>query len=252
MKMSELIKINDKGLVSAKELYLGLGLNKSNWSRWYPKNIQENEYFIENADWAGVRHNEEGNETMDFAISIEFAKHIAMMARTSKSHEYRNYFIECEKKAKANVPKLPSYSEALRQLADKIDENAKLKEENQKKTIENKALKEDNSYKGEVIQGFTDEIPVQKKRAILNKVVRKGGNYQERWNLLYKTYKEMYHIDIKLRYDNYNKKNEKKFKSVLDFADKKLGAINELYGIACKLYESDIEKLIQEMYGVIK
>lgn len=35
-----------------------------------------------------------GNETKDYAISIEFAKHIAMMARTNKSHEYRKYFIE--------------------------------------------------------------------------------------------------------------------------------------------------------------
>ena len=38
-----------------------------------------------------------GNEIQDFAISLEFAKHIAMMARTEKSHEYRNYFLECKK-----------------------------------------------------------------------------------------------------------------------------------------------------------
>lgn len=99
---NELIKIttDEKGqqLVSAKELYLGLGLDKSHWSRWYPKNIQSNEFFEENKDWIGVRHYGEGNETMDFAISLEFAKHIAMMARTKKSHEYRNYFIECEHK----------------------------------------------------------------------------------------------------------------------------------------------------------
>ncbi|NSA93086.1 phage anti-repressor protein [Clostridium acetobutylicum] len=43
--MENLIRISDKGLVSAKELYLGLGLNKTNWSRWYPKNIQSNEFF---------------------------------------------------------------------------------------------------------------------------------------------------------------------------------------------------------------
>ncbi|SNS21875.1 AntA/AntB antirepressor [Anaerovirgula multivorans] len=39
-----------------------------------------------------------GNETVDFAVSLEFAKHIAMMARTAKSHEYRSYFLELEKK----------------------------------------------------------------------------------------------------------------------------------------------------------
>lgn len=100
--MKELIKINTneegKQLVSARELYLGLGLRKKNWSRWYPTNIENNDFFNKNVDWVGVPLNEEGNETMDFAISLDFAKHIAMMARTEKSHEYRNYFIECEKK----------------------------------------------------------------------------------------------------------------------------------------------------------
>ncbi|MCR3759207.1 ORF6C domain-containing protein [Clostridium felsineum] len=49
---------------------------------------------------------------MDFAISIEFAKHIAMMARTEKSHKYRNYFIECEKKMKE--PKLLTPQQELK------------------------------------------------------------------------------------------------------------------------------------------
>lgn len=108
--MNKLIKIqmNDEGkqLVSARELYLGLGLNKSNWSRWYPTNILKNDFFNENNDWVGVRHNDEGNEIQDFAISLEFAKHIAMMARTEKSHQYRNYFIECENSLKGQVKEL--------------------------------------------------------------------------------------------------------------------------------------------------
>jgi anti-repressor protein len=41
-----------------------------------------------------------GNESKDFAISIDFAKHISMMARTPKGHEYRNYFIELESQQK--------------------------------------------------------------------------------------------------------------------------------------------------------
>lgn len=111
--MSELIKITTKDgkqLVSAKELYDGLGLNRSEWSRWYKRNIEENDFFLENTDWTRfvITPNRGGKPITDFAISIEFAKHIAMMARTEKSHEYRNYFIECEKKlkevdAKANL-----------------------------------------------------------------------------------------------------------------------------------------------------
>ena len=96
----EIKEVNGKKLVSARDLYLGLGLNKAVWSRWYKANIIENEFFSQNTDWIGVQHNVEGNETMDFGITLEFAKHIAMMARTKKSHEYRNYFIECEKQLK--------------------------------------------------------------------------------------------------------------------------------------------------------
>jgi len=102
--MNELITLKTseggKKTVSAKELYLGLGLNKNNWSRWYPTNIEKNEFFNEGYDYLGVRHNDEGTETLDYEISLEFAKHIAMMARTEKSHQYRNYFLVCESKLK--------------------------------------------------------------------------------------------------------------------------------------------------------
>ena len=111
----ELIKIttNDEGkqLVSARELHEGLGLNKTNWSRWSKTNIKENEFFTENIDWIGFSRNDEnllgGRPTEDFVITLEFAKHLAMMARTEKSHEYRNYFLECEKKLKQLD--IPSY-----------------------------------------------------------------------------------------------------------------------------------------------
>lgn len=116
--MKELIKINTneegKQLVSARELYLGLGLNQGEWSRWYKRNIEQNEYFNKNVDWVGfvITPNRGGKEVQDFAISLDFAKHIAMMARTEKSHEYRNYFIECEKK----VNQLPQLFKELQAI----------------------------------------------------------------------------------------------------------------------------------------
>lgn len=130
--MSDLIKIkneNGKQLVSARELYIGLGLDISNWSKWYPTNIEKNEYFTENVDWIGIRHNDEnplgGRPTKDFAITLEFAKHIAMMARTEKSHQYRNYFIACEKKANAKDKPLEINSKFLFQLASQLEEKEK-------------------------------------------------------------------------------------------------------------------------------
>ena len=117
--MEELIKIttNDEGkqLVSAKELYDGLGLNRTEWSRWYKRNIEENDFFLENTDWTRfvITPNRGGKPINDFAISIEFAKHIAMMARTEKSHQYRNYFIECEKKSKNPSPQLSKELQAI-------------------------------------------------------------------------------------------------------------------------------------------
>ena len=130
--MKELIKIttNEEGkqLVSARELYVGLGMNKAVWSRWYKTNIENNDFFKENIDWIGVQHHVEGNLTKDFAITLEFAKHIAMMARTEKSHEYRNYLIECEKKIKeVTRPQLPQdYLSALKALVESEEEKQRL------------------------------------------------------------------------------------------------------------------------------
>ncbi|MRN02723.1 phage antirepressor protein [Riemerella anatipestifer] len=101
--MNELIKIteqNGKQVVSARELYEFLGYNKAVWSRWYAKNIENNEFAIENIDYQTFNIMLNGNETKDFALTIDFAKRLAMMARTEKGKQARQYFIECEKRLK--------------------------------------------------------------------------------------------------------------------------------------------------------
>ena len=37
--------------VSARELYLGLGLASDKWARWSETNVVENEYFMEGIDF---------------------------------------------------------------------------------------------------------------------------------------------------------------------------------------------------------
>lgn len=109
--MKALIEVSNKTIgaqsvqsVFANELYLGLGLDKSNWTRWSDTNIVENDFFIENTDWARfvtMTNPTNGLPVKDFAVSIDFAKHIAMMAKTAKAHEYRNYFLDCERQVQA-------------------------------------------------------------------------------------------------------------------------------------------------------
>ena len=125
--MNELIKITEKDgkqVVSAKELYLGLGLDKSHWTRWSMQNIEEDKFFNENEDWVGFATMANGNETKDYAITLDFAKHLAMMARTEKSYEYPNYFLECERIAKSTIEKaLPkTFAEALRLAAEQAEQ----------------------------------------------------------------------------------------------------------------------------------
>ena len=96
--------------VSARELYLDLGMDKSNWAKWSKSNIEENTFFENGLDWVGFVLSTNGNETRDFAVTIEFAKHIAMMAKTQRAHDYRNYFIECEKQAKSKPRRIDHLS----------------------------------------------------------------------------------------------------------------------------------------------
>lgn len=107
--MQELIKvtINKQGfkVVSAKDLYDYLEYNVAHWTRWYKKNIENNPFATEGVDWEGFTLRVSGNETKDFALTIEFAKKIAMMSRTEKGEQARNYFLECEREAKSKPKK---------------------------------------------------------------------------------------------------------------------------------------------------
>ena len=101
--------------VSARELYLGLGYGKGDWSRWSLLNIEKNEFFLQDIDF--VRNSTKLNPTNgvaidDFYVSIEFAKHISMMAKTAKGHEYRSYFLELEKQP-LKMAQLPSFADAV-------------------------------------------------------------------------------------------------------------------------------------------
>ncbi|MGY0426432.1 MAG: phage antirepressor KilAC domain-containing protein [Polaribacter sp.] len=107
--MTQLIKITEQEgnkVVSARELYKKLGYDKSQWKRWYEKNILNNDFAFENEDYSVLdimSKTQGGRPTKDFALKIEFAKKIAMRANTIEGEKVRDYFIKVEKLAKQQL-----------------------------------------------------------------------------------------------------------------------------------------------------
>lgn len=99
--MQSLIKVTVKGdqqLVSARELHKELGV-KTRFSQWAKQNFK---HFREGIDFSSVvtttQQNQYGGtkEIQDYALTIEMAKHLAMMSGTDKGYQVRDYFIKVE------------------------------------------------------------------------------------------------------------------------------------------------------------
>ena len=96
--MQELIKVteqNGEQLVSARELYEFLELDKSQWARWTKKNIEE--IFEENQEYQRLDIVSNGNNTTEYILKLDVAKELTMLSRSEKGKEIRKYFIELEK-----------------------------------------------------------------------------------------------------------------------------------------------------------
>lgn len=111
--------------------------------------------------------------------------------------------------------------------------------------------KKEIEHKEDVIVGLVDDIDLAEKRQILNRVVRyKNANYQDRWSALYREFENKYHINLNKRLESYNEVNKPKCKNKIDYIDKVMGKIPELYEIAAKLFENDVKSLVEEMYRI--
>jgi len=101
----ELIKITSGTIdgasvqtVNARELYAFLEV-KSEFRNWIKNRIDDFQ-FNENSDFATTVNFYRGGERKDYHLSLDMAKELAMVERNEKGKQARQYFIECERKAK--------------------------------------------------------------------------------------------------------------------------------------------------------
>lgn len=120
--------------VDLRELYEALG-SRQDFSTWAKSRLAG---YDDGQDF-GVFHNpvenSGGRPRKDYAVSIDVAKHIAMMENTERGREVRRYFIDCEKQlretatAPAQLTKMEILEMALeseRKVTQLEQQNARL------------------------------------------------------------------------------------------------------------------------------
>lgn len=101
--------IDNEGRTTATKLYDYLELNPSNYSKWFRKNITENDFAEENVDFFPFVLRYESltgeKDRQDAKLTAGFAKKLSMMQKNKKGEAARDYFIGVENGAKKLIEK---------------------------------------------------------------------------------------------------------------------------------------------------
>jgi phage anti-repressor protein len=142
--MENIIKIttNEQGskVVSARELHNFLEV-QTQFTKWCERMFEYG--FEEHKDYSEVivknDYNPNGGKSslIDYALSIDTSKEIAMLQRTEKGKQARQYFIECEKK----VSKPRSIEEVMiQQLQGMIEAKKQIEEVRHHQTLQDSKI----------------------------------------------------------------------------------------------------------------
>ena len=156
--MNELLRVNydsDRITLSARELHEFLGI-KTKYKDWFPRMVAYG--FDENVDYrtmAQKRATAQGNETTynDHEITLDMAKEIAMIQRSEKGKQVRQYFLELERKwnsPEAVMNRALEYSR--KQVQALLQTNEKLELENKMKDQQLNELKPKADYYDQILQ----------------------------------------------------------------------------------------------------
>ena len=204
--MNQLINIstNKEGesIVSARELYEFLEV-KTEFPKWCTRMFEYG--FVENKDFNLVKFDEvrlEGNrkvtrEIIDYALTLDTSKEIAMVQRTEKGKQARQYFIDCEKRAnkpKTQIELIIESAIALQQHELRLSSmEVRL---NQMEETKQLALSELN-----YIERSTKEVPEIGIRLKINQIVRAYGEktsitYSDIWRSMYSKMLYSYRFNV--------------------------------------------------------
>lgn len=115
--MNELIRITEtdgKQAVSARELHNFLEIN-TRFDMWCKRMIEYG--FSEGIDFCTILGESTGGRpSIDYALTLDTAKHWSMMQRNERGMQARNYFIEIEKRATKPMSQLDILAQSVQIL----------------------------------------------------------------------------------------------------------------------------------------
>lgn len=138
--MTELFAITTSNLdgasidtVNARELHTHLK-SKQKFTDWIKNRIEKYE-FEEGKDFCFINLGSKGrggHNALEYHLSLDMAKELAMVENNDQGRQARRYFIECEKKAKSGTKPIIDFNNPaqMRQLMlDSLDQLIEYKEE---------------------------------------------------------------------------------------------------------------------------
>lgn len=131
----------------------------------------------------------------------------------------------------------------------------KLKEERiARLEAEKKALlaEKEAQFQKNIVEGLAGSIELADKQARINQIIRTSKeNPKEKYRKLYDEFNRKYHMNIDTRHKNAIAKGEiKKTTSKLTYICEHLDMVDELYEVVVKVFATDVDRLVQEMYEV--
>lgn len=159
--MNELLRVNydsDRITLSARELHEFLGI-KTSFKDWFPRMCEYG--FNESQDFNPLKNERvqfEGDRQVkrtvqDYQITLDMAKEIAMIQRSEKGKQIRQYFLELERKwnsPEAVMNRALEYSR--KQVKALLQTNEKLELENKMKDQQLNELKPKADYYDQILQ----------------------------------------------------------------------------------------------------
>ncbi len=186
-------------VVFARELHKAV-LTSTRFNDWIQRNML-NIGFVEDKDFYSFMSKTSGRPSQDFVLTLDTAKHIAMIQRNEIGMKIRQKFIDLEKRVQQQAP--GTAAEMLLKQAELM-----VQYEKRINNLESKAAAAHHR-----IDNFDKIDTIGDKQQRLNKMIRlyaanQGLTFQQAWRNFKGAFNTAYRTNITMVIENYRMKND--------------------------------------------